>query len=108
MSTRDERRRARRMAAAVGNHWIKAAGEIEERIYMAVRVTDLKPGIEYPPSDVRQCGNCHQHVSIDKRLIPLADRARAIACNICAQIAKGMTAEQLVLSELNRDNGEEI
>lgn len=108
MSTRDERRRARRIARIAGKHWLVAGKDIENRVYMAVRVANLIPGLPYPPSDTRPCANCQELVSIDKRLIPLADRAQMIACEVCAAAASGKTHQQLIIDNLNRDSGEEI
>ena len=108
MSTRDERRRGRRLATAAGIHWLKAAADIDERLYLAMRAEDLPGGQGHVPSDERHCGQCGAAVMIDKRLIALAERSKGIICNHCAAKGKKLPLENLILNQLNRDIGEEL
>lgn len=102
------RSRAPRIAAAAYRHWQAAARDIKNRTYVALRVMDLSPRIKYPDSDIRECGSCGNDVSIDKRLIPLADNALAIRCSVCVSAAAGRPFESIILDTINGDTGEEL
>lgn len=107
MSTRDERRRARRMAAATVQHWMTAAQDIENRYYAAMRLADLPDG-PHVPSEIRQCRICQQDVAIDKHLIPLADRSKGIVCNPCVARETGRPWKSIMMDQLNMDNKGEL
>jgi hypothetical protein len=108
MSTREERRRARRLAIAAGTHWIAAAADIDNRIYAAMRAADLPGGKGHVDSDERTCRACRHTVVVDKRLIRLADRAKAILCLACIAKHENKTPAAVMMDQINYDNGEEI
>jgi hypothetical protein len=105
---REQRRRDQRMANAAGRHWLAASKDIQNRFYAAVLETDRQPGVQYPVSSTRPCIKCHQNCIIDNRLIPLADRSKGVVCTSCIESAQGKKWENIMLNELNRDNGAEI
>lgn len=108
MSTRDERKRARRLAAAAGTHWIEGAKDIRNRYYAAMRLADLPANEGYVPSEHLKCASCGWEVAIDKRLIPLAKASLGIHCNKCVVKYTGKPFKQIIIDQLNADNQEEI
>jgi hypothetical protein len=107
MSTREERRQDRRRAEAVAKHWLAGAEDAENRIYAAVRMSELPHGAQVP-SATRPCLKCKELVAVDIRLTTVADRAKAILCTVCIEKVEGKPWEAILMDNLNRDNGEEI
>lgn len=97
----------RRQWRAARKHWQVAAKDIENRVYTAIRAVDLPTG-GHVPSDTRPCYKCKQLVLIGVKLLPLADRAKAIACKQCVEAMQNRPYEQIIINELNRDTGEEL